>query len=75
MDEEKKNCNHRMIDGKIHFFHHKMRRWVPVNEQASSQATSGTPTTVATIASVQPDGSKTPVASNQTRDVAVANAA
>jgi hypothetical protein len=74
-EAEKKNRNRRSIDGKLHFFHHKTRRWVPVNDQASSQATSGPPTTVANISSVQPDGSMTPVTSNQTRDVAVANAA
>jgi hypothetical protein len=75
-DAEKKNRNCHLIDGKVHFYHHKTRRWVPVNEKASLQVTSGPATTLTNTASVQqPACSVTPVASNQTRDVAVTNAA
>jgi hypothetical protein len=75
--EEKKNRNRRTIDGKVHYFHNKTKRWVPVNDQQTPPGPTGGPsTTLASPAAVPPTvGTVTPVASNQTRDVAVANAA
>jgi hypothetical protein len=69
--------NHRTIDGKVHFFHNKKKRWVPVNDQQTSPgSTGGPPTTLASPAVPPTTGTPvTPVASNQTRDIAVANAA
>jgi hypothetical protein len=77
-EDEKKNQNRRTIDGKLYYFHNNTKRWVPVNTNGT---TSGPATTVAnpaaanTIQASLQAGSITPVISNQTRDVAVANAA
>jgi hypothetical protein len=77
-EEEKKNQNCHTIDGKLYYFHNNTKHWVPVNTSGTSS--SGPLTTVANAAvantvtfSVQAD-SVTPVTSNQTHDVAVANA-
>jgi hypothetical protein len=77
-DEEKKTNNRRTIDGKLYYFHNNSQRWVPVN--ASGPTNPGPPTTIANpavnnVTATTQAGSVTPVASNQTRDVAVANAA
>jgi hypothetical protein len=74
-EEEKKNKNQRLIDGKLHYFHFKTKRWNLVKESNSP----GPSTTIANPAMAtladNPPGHLTPVISNQTRDLAVANAA
>jgi hypothetical protein len=79
-EEEKKNKNQRMIDGKLHFFHYKSKRWQLVKDLPAP----GPPTTLAHPAAANnamatladnPPGTLTPIISNQTRDLAIANAA
>jgi hypothetical protein len=65
-----------MIDGKLHYYHYKTKRWNLVKDSATLTTTPGPATTIAnmaTLADTSP-GTRTPVISNQTRDVAVANA-
>jgi hypothetical protein len=68
-----------LIDGKLYYYHYKLKRWNLVNKDEVNPTTQpGPPTTIAagklaTLAD-NPPGTLTPVISNQTRDVAVANA-
>jgi hypothetical protein len=77
-EEEKKNQNHSTIDGKLYYFHNNTKRWIPVNTSGSSTGPSTTVANAAVVNTVNSSvqaGSVTPVTSNQSRDVAVANAA
>jgi hypothetical protein len=80
-EEEKKNKNQCLIDGKLYYFHYKTKRWNLVKELNPP----GLSTTVVhpaadvytafpTLAD-NPPGNLTPVILNQTRDLAIANAA
>jgi hypothetical protein len=76
-DTEKQNKSRRLIDGKEHYYHYKTKRWNLVKVSPSpSTVTPAPPTTFAQMATSTdtPSGTITPVISNQTRDVAVANA-
>jgi hypothetical protein len=79
-EEEKKNKNQRMIDGKLYFFHYRSKRWQLVKDSPAA----GPSTTLANTAAANnamatladnPPGTLTPIISNQTRDLAIANAA
>jgi hypothetical protein len=78
-ETEKKNQSRRLIDGKLYYYHYKSKRWNLVDKDPVTTSTQpGPPTTIAagklaTLAD-NPPGTLTPVISNQTRDVAVANA-
>jgi hypothetical protein len=78
-ETEKKNQSRRLIDGKLYYYHYKSKHWNLVDKDNSNPTKQpGPPTTIAagnlaTLAD-NPPGTLTPVISNQTWDVAVANA-
>jgi hypothetical protein len=74
-ETEKKNQSRRVIDGKLHYYHYKSKHWNLVKD--NPKQSSGPATTIAANTATLADtsqGNVTPVISNQTRDVAVANA-
>jgi hypothetical protein len=75
-ETEKKNQSHQVIDGKLYYYHCKSKCWNLVKD-ATKQTSSGPAMMIAantaTLADNSP-GNITPVISNQTRDIAVANA-
>jgi hypothetical protein len=78
-ETEKKNQSRRVIDGKLHYYHYQSKCWNLVKDPSTPQKQTGGPAmtiaaNTATIADNSP-GSTTPVISNTTRNVAVANAA
>jgi hypothetical protein len=79
-ETEKKNQSRRVIDGKLHYYHYKSKRWNLVKDPSTTpqKQTVGPATTIAANTATIADnssGSTTPVISNTTRNVAVANAA
>jgi hypothetical protein len=75
-ETKKQNKSRRMIDGKLHYYHYKTKRWNLVKDSTTPTTTPGPATTIANMANLADtsSGTRTPVISNQTRDVAVANA-
>jgi hypothetical protein len=65
-----------MIDGELHYYHYKTKHWNLVKDSATPTTTPGPTTTMANMATLTDtsSGTQTRVISNQTRDVAVANA-
>jgi hypothetical protein len=78
-ETEKKNQSHCVIDGKLHYYHYKLKCWNLVKDPPTPQKQAGGPATTmaANTANLadNPSGTVTPVISNTTRNVAVANAA
>jgi hypothetical protein len=74
-DAEKKNNSRRLIDGKMYYYHYRSKRWNLVKDQQQPAPAAGPSTTIAANVVDTSNGAQTPVISNQTRDVAVANAA